>query len=209
MKKYIIFSIIFFFLFTFSQVFSAEDKTPGLRISNKCEENFPAESRSNKNEQYKLAYDRCIGVYSSYSGTLDQIIIQWGIAAKTNKVDDWKKVDDLLYSLYDITMTYGEMLSDWFNRDLLLTDISVYRKKVAQYINDATLAEAESKYSNNLLSPIVINKGVVSSNNQSSGAIIGDTLTGSIQVDKNICKWKTKWNSKLKKCMKIVQKAKK
>jgi hypothetical protein len=156
MKKSILFSILFLSSLMFSQVFSADDKTPGLRISNKCEENFPIESRISKNEQYKIAYDRCIGVYTAYSGTLDQIIIQWGVAAKTNKVDDWKKVDDLLYNLYDITMTYGEMLTDWFNRDLLLTDITVYRKKVAQYINDSTLAEAESKYSNNLGSSPVI-----------------------------------------------------
>ena len=107
---------IFVLIMTFSfalQMNAEEIKMPGLGISNKCDTLFPINSRINYNQpQYQLWYDRCMIAYNAYSGTLNQIIIDWKVAYQTNKVEDFEKVANGFQSLYETIVVNGESLTN-------------------------------------------------------------------------------------------------
>ena len=50
--------------------------------------------------------------YNAYSGTLNQIIIDWKVAYQTNKVEDFEKVANGFQSLYETIVVNGESLTN-------------------------------------------------------------------------------------------------
>lgn len=130
MKKILSIFILMIFLWNI-QTNAEETKLPAIKINNPCDIQFSIEARNDYNHpQYKLGYDRCFSAYNSYINSLEQAIKDWEIASISWKKDDWDKAEEWLNSIYGIIITYGENLVGWFDRDILLTDISKYIKAV-------------------------------------------------------------------------------